>query len=235
MRKHLIAGIAVAALFGTALSPVTFDVAHAQIVIIPGGGGAAAGGGSGSGSSGGSGGGKGGVSGGALAGACIGGAALSTILTAGGKEDRELTPREAAEAMARGCPIFLPLVLLYPPDNAETYRIARDAARFRQTPRGKMLLDLCRRGPAADGCDPGFGPFMERYVKAYRSGQKPIVQLGTKPTDAAKPSKVRASKARVASPGQSVGARFIPPSQWAPNWQTAPEEQKYFLKWYQTR
>lgn len=107
--------------------------------------------------------------------ACVASGVISTIIEAHRKGDgsldpRDLTGREAALAMGRGCPPLFLLVLLYPPDNAGTYEVARWAHRWRKTPQGRMTQEICLRG-AADGCsDNGMSRFAEEMGYAYRHG-----------------------------------------------------------------
>lgn len=86
---------------------------------------------------------------------------------------RDLTGREAAVSFARGCPPLFFLVLLFPPDNAGTYQVARLANAWRKSPQGQMITQICFRG-GADGCaDNGLGRFAVAQSYAYKNGVMP--------------------------------------------------------------
>ncbi|MBI2612218.1 hypothetical protein HYW59_00160 [Candidatus Kaiserbacteria bacterium] len=108
---------------------------------------------------------------------CIAAADVSEFVEVGRHGDgsadpRDLTMLESQRAAERGCIAFALLRPLYRwPDNWATYQVARWAHAFRKTSQGQMLFALCRRGPAADGCESGMARFAEEMVYAYHHGE----------------------------------------------------------------
>ncbi len=99
---------------------------------------------------------------------CMFGAASGAIIgaaTVGRSQQRQLTIKEATLAIAGGCPVFLPLYWLVPPDNKATYEIARRAWAFRNTERGRLMCEFNE-----SGC---MGPFTAAYHDGYKYGTVP--------------------------------------------------------------
>jgi hypothetical protein len=85
-------------------------------------------------------------------------------------DPRDMTGNEAVWKMGGGCPVFLPLAILYPPDNDGTRQVARLTDMWRKSPQGQMLMQTCLRGQAADGCSNGMEVFWGEEEFAYQNG-----------------------------------------------------------------